>query len=287
MIDVDMALLYESFVQERHKIWELRQAGSQQPWTSDPILASRKFTCMFRLLDPGSQFFIEELAVDEEPRDVFARAIFYRLTNLPSTWVALKNVLGHYPRADDLDERTADVLCFLRDEGMQVFSGAYMIAGSLGAKLGMDKSREAVMTSRRVLDGAWPDFSSATKQQDRFLALKRHSGMGNFMAMQILTDVGYTTEYREDEFVICGPGAAKGAQLLFPEQPSFHALNWAHKHVGSTVSLEGRPLSLMDVQNTFCEFFKYERATHQPVSSKPYRPAHPGRQPRPTLPRNW
>jgi hypothetical protein len=277
MLDPDMALLYLDFVQERHRIWELRQAGMPQGarWTLDPILASRKFTNVFRLLDPGSQFFITDLGTEDiSPRDVLARAVFYRLTNLP------------YPLAADLNEKTADVLCFLRDEGMQVFSGAYMIAGSLGAKLGMDKSREAVLTSRRVVEGAWGDFSAATTQQDRFLALKRHSGMGNFMSMQILTDVGYTTEFREDEFVICGPGAAKGAGLLFPGLPSFHALNWARSQ-DLHAMLGSRNPSLMDVQNTFCEFFKYERATHQPVSPKPYRPAHPGAQPAPALPRKW
>lgn len=30
-----------AFVVERHRIWEQRQAGLPQPWTSDPVLASR------------------------------------------------------------------------------------------------------------------------------------------------------------------------------------------------------------------------------------------------------
>ena len=63
-MDVDMWLVYRAFVIERHKIWERRQAGEPGPWTRDPILASRKFTNVFRVLDPGTQFVLTDLFPD-------------------------------------------------------------------------------------------------------------------------------------------------------------------------------------------------------------------------------
>ncbi len=58
---------YLSFCRERHKIWLKRQAGDPGPWTDDPILATRKFTNVFRILDPGTQFVVQELLPDANP----------------------------------------------------------------------------------------------------------------------------------------------------------------------------------------------------------------------------
>ena len=56
MYDDKMVELYQHMVRERHQIWLARQHGASYPWTEDPVLANRKFTNMFRVLDPGSQF---------------------------------------------------------------------------------------------------------------------------------------------------------------------------------------------------------------------------------------
>jgi hypothetical protein len=52
----EMMSLYRVMVVERHKIYLARQNNEPQPWTTDPVLRNRKFTNMFRVLDPGSQF---------------------------------------------------------------------------------------------------------------------------------------------------------------------------------------------------------------------------------------
>jgi hypothetical protein len=54
-----------------------------------------------------------------------------------------------------------------------------------------------------------------------------------------------------------------------------------------TVNLRGRSLTLMDVQNTLCEFGKYVKETKNPRKKTTYRPSHPGVQPVPIVPAWW
>ena len=86
------------FVVERHRIWEQRQAGAPQPWTDDPVLATRKFTNVFRVLDPGTQFLLTDLfEPDIDPRDTLMRAFLYRHTGRVEIWELLGVMTGQYP----------------------------------------------------------------------------------------------------------------------------------------------------------------------------------------------
>ena len=111
--------------------------------------------------------------------------------------------------------------------------------------------------------------------------------MGAFNAMQVLTDYGYSTEFRENDFVVPGPGARKGAGFLAMEP--MHAIEWAYSAVNREGGIRalGRVPSKMDIQNCLCEFSKWVRFSEKPVPSKPYVPAHPGPQPEPVLPEHW
>ena len=104
--------MYRTFVFNRHRIWEARQAGEPQPWApTDPILSSRKFTNVFRVLDPGSQYVVGMLQEPGlEPRDALARAALYRFTNRPETWDHVKAVLGRWPLADDMNADLVKIL---------------------------------------------------------------------------------------------------------------------------------------------------------------------------------
>ena len=53
------------------------------------------------------------------------------------------------------------------------------------------------------------------------------------------------------------------------------------------VTLKGRSLTPMDVQNSLCEFGKYAREFVTPRKKTTYRPSHPGAQPSPIIPPWW
>jgi hypothetical protein len=136
------------------------------------------------------------------------------------------------------------------------------------------------------------DFYRASTQAERFAALRRNKGVADFMSMQILTDWGYTPhcgEDRENDFVVPGPGAVKGALALDPSGKPADTLRWAVTAIWNSGGplLGNRLPSYMDVQNCLCEFSKYLRYEGKPASVKPYRPAHPGAQPAPVLPEHW
>lgn len=294
MIDVDQAMAFVHFVTERHRVWEKRQAGEPQPWTDDPVLATRKFTNVFRVLDPGSQFVVTSLLSDDpDPADFLMRCFLYRHTNLPEAWRAVRADLGEYPTRENL-ESVREIFHDIKRAGGRVFSGAYMIYPQSSVP-GTDKIDSIIDLTKSLFVQSQIDvqFLRAETQADRFAVLRRNKGVADFMSMQILTDFGYSTEFREDEFVVPGPGARKGAAFLWMEAEE--AIEWGW----STLSrMDDQPmfwgsgnrghfLSRMDVQNCLCEFSKYVRFGSKPSPQKSYSPAHPGLQLKPVLPPMW
>lgn len=295
-------IMYRDFVFHRHRVWEARQAGEPQPWAPQGhyLLNTKKFTNVFRALDPGSQYVIQMLQEPGlEPRDALARAILYRFTNRPQTWDHLKSVYGRWPLADDMDDDLVQALHETPDG--QIFSGAYIIMPTPGRE--GDKAQGAVRLARRLTVRGGPEnvvdqVVGAGTPAAAYEALRSHFGMGDFMSMQILTDWGYYwPEYDENEFVVAGPGSRRGVAELFPAKvDTEEVLRWVRDQWWQDLASPAIPLpnglyralSLMDVQNTFCEFSKYLRYVRKDrAGDPPYRPAHPGPQPIPLLPYHW
>lgn len=285
--DISSLDLYYEFVVARHQIWQKRQQGLPQPWTANDVLARRKFTNCFRVLDPGSQFVLTDLITDN-PLDYIARCVFYRITNLPSTWYAIRAALGHYPTAHTFVNRTLDLFEAIddhREAGNTVFSGAYMIVPSPGKK--GDKVHDAVVLVKQFVENLAEDFLEMKTSEDRFKVLNAQPGLGKFLSMQVLTDWGYgQDENWENDFIVAGPGAIRGAAFLNPDKkPEDVIQDMAQFWDGnSLVQLNGHSLGLMNVQNTFCELGKYVRELETPRKKTLYKPAHPGPQPTPVLP---
>ena len=108
---MELIEVYQRFVRERHRVHERRRGGAPAPWSQDEIVARKKFTNVFRVLDYGSQFAVGIL---NEPglsrQEAFARAFLYRYTNLPSAWDAVRDVLGRYPVLQDMADGTLFML---------------------------------------------------------------------------------------------------------------------------------------------------------------------------------
>lgn len=325
-IDPDAALTFLSFVEARHQAYENRQLGLSFPWTQDPIVNAYKFTNVFRILDYGTQFILTDLVADDpSPRDLLMRLFLYRHTGRVEVWRELLVQMGGYPTVEDLDDvlevwkeyrgdahirtRTADPRNAGRktqtDFKRSVFTGAYLVFPQSQVK-GTDKLESIIDLTKRLFtrpDVVVNDFLDASSQAERFNTLRRNKGVADFMSMQILTDWGYTLdsgEDREDEFVVPGPGARKGAASLSLKAKAEDVLLWAVEAVrtGTTARLElddygtspeypTRQPSYMDVQNCLCEFSKYVRYMKKPIPANPYQPAHPGPQPAPVLPKHW
>lgn len=304
---VDAAMDYLDFVPERHRVWEQRQAGHPQPWTADPILAARKFTNVFRVLDVGSQFLLSILE-NAVPEDVAMRAFLYRFTNRPEPWTFFNDQHGRYPTCADLyDGVVLDTWRAYRDQDNPIFGSAYRVHPPqphekhypvfgpayrvhIGAQnKGVDKLVWVVENAREQLPRVLPLLLAATSQRERLLVLETVPRIGEFMSMQIVTDIGYVAGWDENEDVVAGLGAVRGTAHVFPDEKARWVIDWARERIleNGVPLLAGRPPSLMDVQNTFCEFDKYVRFQNKPAAVKPYTPVHPGPQPVPILPKHW
>lgn len=293
-MDVDNVMMFLEFVKERHRVWERRQAGEPAPWTTDPILARRKFTNVFRVLDPGSQFPLRELYLPERrnPMEVLARAWLYRHTNLPAPWEAVRADLRGFPLLSRTGgpEAVYAALRAHREAGNQWSSGAYILRPeSVGGKhvVGGDKLEFFTRRCREIfLDGRWNiarDFFTVETTAERHAVLTRPEGIGDFMALQILTDFHYALDVdHENDFVVLGPGSTKGlAHLGLRSVEEGARILWADP---DCPRLNGRLPSLMDIQNCYCEFSKYVRELSRVTSPGVYSPAHPGVQSSPVLP---
>lgn len=318
-----MEKLYLDFVRNRHSIWTLRQANAPQPWTDDPILATRKFTNVYRVLDHGSQFLFDGM-LDGEPEDVLMRCFLYRHTGRVDAWLYASVMLGgRWPVLDDIaDGGLLEIFKEYRGAGVttkmspgarnpnggswmkysrSVFTNAYLVFPQTHDK-GSDKLESILSLTERVFvdsgDFTRSFLAAAGDAPRRFALLRGNKGVGDFMAMQILTDWGYSehgADHDENSFVVAGPGSRRGAAHVDPtRKPADIIANYrevlgllGHELVSGSVS---RPPSLMDVQNTFCEFSKYVRyLSNGGNRSLPtqYVPAHPGAQPAPYLPVHW
>lgn len=296
--------MYRTFVFYRHMIWEARQKGFPAPWAPPAytILNSKKFTNVYRVLDPGSQYVVDMLQEPGlAPEDALARAILYRFTNRPETWDHMKAELGRWPLAADMNGDLVKVIH--TTPGSIIFSGAYIIMPTPGKE--GDKVVGAVALARRLTarggsERAVEQVVGATTPARAYEALRGHFGMGDFMSMQVLTDWGYYWPgYDENEFVVAGPGAKKGVAHLFPDGTKHNpeeVIRWVRDSWYEDLACPSLPLpegghrapSLMDIQNTFCEFSKYVRyIKNDKVGGAPYSPAHPGAQPKPILPHHW
>lgn len=313
-MNVDAALTYLDFVRERHRVWEARQLGlPPEQWTDDPIVRERKFTNVFRVLDPGSQYVLTDLwEPDLREEDLLLRLFLYRHTGRVDAWQWL-SVTSGLPTRENLGDvleawrqyrgpakvrtRRSDPRAANRttqvDYVRSVFTGAYLVFPQSQVP-GTDKMESIVDLTKRLFVDTYAtpaEFLRAKSQQDRFRALRSNKGVGDFMAMQVLTDWGYFTEDRENDFVVPGPGARKGAAVLGLQAQE--ACHWAHQQLDSlSISItmgdgRRRAPSLMDAQNTLCEYSKYARYLGQPLRGQPYTPAHPGPQDPPVLPVRW
>lgn len=296
--DADMFDRYLRFVEDRHCIWEQRQAGLPAPWTDDPILASRKFTNVFRILDPGSQFVLSDLAEpDGSRKDILMRLFLYRHTGRVEAWRHLRHTIGDYPTLETLEEARGAWKEYRRHPGGAVFTGAYLVYPQ-SAVPGTDKLDSIIDLTERLFtrEGLAEEFFAAETQRDKFAALRRHKGVADFMSMQILTDWGYTPfgEDRENEFVVPGPGCKKGIATITDTRDHVGFLRFAHEEVLASESCPVIDLgyivrypTIMDIQNTLCEFSKYARYLKAGKAGTPYSPAHPGKQSEPHLPAHW
>lgn len=262
------------FAKARHRIWEGKPVRS-------PILTTRKFTNVFRVLDRGSQYLLELMNLHDDPLDRLALSYFYRQVNRPDTMDAIIEANeGYVPEAADIfNSKWYDTVVgpVAAARPGAFLSGAYMIL----VRPGDPRSTVEKMQATFPAAADWLGHVAELKYlMDRVRLLQDVPGLGPFMAMQIATDMGYCNGEpdQENTFILAGPGSKRGVGYLVGKT---YASVTEAQHIIQTFPVEelpalpysnGRPPSWMDIQNVFCEYSKYARMVErgEKGGAKPY-----------------
>lgn len=263
---------YFHFVAERHAIYLRRKRGDEFPWSTDPILTQYKFTNIFRELDTGTVYCRKSI---REPYanhpELFFNVALYRLFNWIPTY---KAILEFHGFVENYNAKRLEVMLRERKKrGIQIFTGAHMITGTLGG----DKIHQVVdiclqhlWDHRRELEPVPGD----TLQQ-AFNRLNKHCpGYGPFISYEVITDLRWTRYLCKakdiDTWANPGPGACRGINRLqqLPVRP-FRQLSSEQyiEQMRKLLSMSTKYLpewvptmEMRDIEHSLCEFDKYERA---------------------------
>lgn len=266
------------FAKARHRVWEGKPTKSR-------ILTTRKFTNVFRVLDRGSQYLLQLMNLHDDPFDRVALSYLYRQINRPDTMddIIARNG-GYVPEGSEIsDPEWYDQIVRPVAEARPgaFLSGAYMILISPGDKRPtVDKMQD--MFTRPHTTGLLHHVAEVGDLATRVLLLDEIAGIGEFMAMQIATDLGYCEGEpdQENSYVIAGPGSRMGVGFLIgkpyaaPKEAQKVIQEFPRHLLPALPGSNGRPPSWMDVQNVFCEFSKYVRMVERgdKGAPKPYTP---------------
>jgi hypothetical protein len=268
---------YWRFAAERQRIFFRRLNGASGALTDDPVLQCFKFTNAYRASDRASQYLIRNVIyrtdLPSDARDVFFRTILFKLFNKIETWQFLEHSVGSITWEDYSFARFNRLLSQRRSQGNCIYSAAYIMpsGGSVfGHKL--KHQNHLRMLEKLVCEHFHAKLAECKTMTAAFALLRSVPFIGPFLAYQYITDLNYSTltDFREDEFVIAGPGAFDGLHKCFVGASAVassdiirYMFDHQEEHFGELgiefPSLWGRPLQLIDCQNLFCEISKYAR----------------------------
>jgi hypothetical protein len=264
------------FVQERQAIYvRYKLLGMpKNDLTADPILKKYKFTNVFRELDTGTiwqrENFREPYADHPE---LFFNIALYRAYNRIATAEAI-GFIEDYPTSG-----TEQIVRDLYATGQPVFTGAYMLTGTLGG----DKIHQVfnicanyLWEHRKKLEPSpWDTLREAF---DRIAS--KVPGIGPFIAYEIISDLRWTRYLRNakdiQRWANPGPGAKRGIKRIYnipvrdnhsahkDEYPSdYEGMIKVMKYLMHMLNCVKPPkfpdFEMRDIEHSLCEFDKYER----------------------------
>lgn len=272
---------YWRFASERHRVYVRRHGGQCPPWTDDPIIRVHKFTNVFRAADRVSQYLLRNVIYDEarpEARDIVLRVLLFKVFNRVDTWERLIAAFGEPSCANFNSSAYAATLDKALAAGGRVYSAAYItppLPGTAGAR---KHAGHLELLAAKLRSGDIDRLCDSSSLRSIYEALLTWPGIGPFLAYQFTIDLNYTPvfDFSEDEFVVAGPGARDGLAKCFsgPRASDSEAIIravWAAQEEECAArgleapKLWGRRMSLIDVQNVFCEVSKYARIAHPGV----------------------
>ena len=274
---------YWTFAAERQHIFDARLADAPAPWTYDRILRDHRFCNAFRAADRVSQHLIQHAAYGDpsaDADDLFLRIVLHRLFCRPSTWDLLEAECGRIDaRSFDADRYDA-VLTEALNDGQRLYTSAFILCANRAYGFERKHRNHLALLGAMLADGVPQRVADAPTLTDVYEELRAWPLIGPFMAYQLSIDLNYSPiiEFSENDFVVPGPGAARGLAKVFVDLNGLSpeaAIHWLVEQQGiikqelgiEPPRLFGRPLHAIDCQNLLCEVDKYCRAAFPELTS--------------------
>jgi hypothetical protein len=120
---------YWHFAARRQELLMRRLNGEPAPWTDDPVLASYRFTNVYRAADRVSQYLIRHILYNgsQTSEEILFRTLLFKFFNRIETWEELTAKLGVLSWHTFEFERYASVLDAMLARGEKIYSAAYIM----------------------------------------------------------------------------------------------------------------------------------------------------------------
>jgi hypothetical protein len=280
------------FANERHAIFLRRQRGEEWPWTSNPILRDYFFTNCYRQLDKGTQWLttniIEPHANEREL--LFFNILVYRCHNRISTAERLGYIYDYGTfSAFQYEEQ----MQHLADQGVHIFTGAYMVTGSIREN-GVCSKSKVHQQFGITFPYVWNHIADlmplpGSTLEEAFNRLALHApGIGNFVAYEIITDLRHTHFLNKASDIMTwanpGPGCRRGLGRIIGKTVTHHS-QYVVRNTQECLDLMQFLMTvspkylapympefeMRDCEHTLCEWDKMERVRlHEGKSRRKY-----------------
>jgi len=250
-----------NYINERHRIYVKRKNGFTYPWTEDPILNEYSFCNVYRELDKVTEW----IRVNwREPYADHKNLPFAMAMARQINWPDTLQELG-FPEHWN-PERLKAIMQGRLDRGEKVYTGAYMLTGTLGGT-------KVEQTIDKILSPLYHRHPSMItwSLQDTWKGYLQHAGFSGFMAYEVVTDLRHTKYLNKAEDIMTwanpGPGAKRGLNRIhireIEQTVKKDQLNFEMKQLldysPDYLEAHTQPLEMRDIEHCLCEFDKYER----------------------------
>jgi hypothetical protein len=274
---------YWRFIYDRHLIWHKRFILQEPaPWTEDPILRDYKFTNVYRELDKGTIYLLDNI-VHVKKYDV-ARLwsmIIYRMFNRISMMEAIGFQGFSVEHMDTMFNKLREL-----QKTQSIYTDAHMVCAYANIP-GEDKLARIEHMMRQSFPRVFPllkIIKEAPNLETIFNAIESNiDGYGPFLSYELSVDITYDrglTGLDEDHWANAGPGAMRGADAILIDRPKkFSYLDWmiwlrdtqdqhfselgldfASISYKSPMNKRTGRMTLRNIEHCLCEYFKYHKA---------------------------
>ncbi len=268
---------------ERQEIFRRKELlGHNPPWTADAVLRDFHFCHVYRRLDRGTQYALEEILSRDNKAGVFLNIVVYRFLNRVESFDAMGGYIG--PEAFNV----AAARQRLRELDT-VFGAAYRInPPQRGYNDHVGNVLDVVENDVLSRLDFWVDaVFDADSMEQAWKLLTGIPGVGEFLAYELVTDLNYRhLPFSENDFVNVGPGAAIGADRIWDvnnDQETEDQIRWVVQEQDRLYDntpyelfqwdgKKQKPLTCRSVEHALCEYGTYHRIRHEAGAGRTYDP---------------